>query len=172
MKFCPHCGGPVQFGPVPGEGRDRHACSVCAAVFYENPKIVVATLPRHSDGLVLIRRGIEPGYGLWGYPGGFLELGETVEEGAVRETWEETGYEVELGPSVGIYSRPQAGVVVLVFAARVIGGALRLSPETLEVRAFAPAELPWSELAFPTVRQALQDWLAGPRGRPPQTVAG
>jgi len=173
MRYCANCGSEIRFGPVPGESRERHACPVCQAIFYQNPKIVVATLPLlPPDRLVLIRRGIEPGYGLWGYPGGFLELGETVEEGAVRETWEETGYEVELGPSVGIYSRPQAGVVVLVFAARVIGGAPRLSPETLEVRAFAPAELPWSELAFPTVRQALQDWLAGPRGRPPQTVAG
>src|SRR5581483_9121174 len=163
MKFCPHCGGPVQFGPVPGEGRDRHACSVCAAVFYQNPKIVVATLPRLEHGLVLIRRGIEPGYGLWGYPGGFLELGETVEEGAIRETSEETGYLVELGPVVGIYSRPHAGVVVLVFSARVVGGHACLSEETLEVRSFPTDALPWSELAFPTVRQALEDLLAGQR---------
>jgi ADP-ribose pyrophosphatase YjhB (NUDIX family) len=172
MKYCAHCGGATSFGPVPGETRDRHACPRCETVFYQNPKLVVATLPAHEGGLVLIRRGIEPGYGLWGYPGGFLELGETVEEGAIRETLEETGYRVELGPAVGIYSRPHAGVVVLVFAARVVGGAPQLSAETLEVRAFAPEALPWSELAFPTVREALQDLLDGRAVAEHRTVIG
>jgi ADP-ribose pyrophosphatase YjhB (NUDIX family) len=172
VKYCGLCGGGIVFGPVEGETLPRHVCGGCGEIFYQNPKIVVATLPLLEGRLVLIRRGIEPGYGLWGYPGGFLELGETVEEGAVRETLEETGYQIALGAAVGIYSRPQAGVVVLAFEATVTGGAPRLSPETLEVAAFAPDELPWDEMAFPTVRQALQDWLAGTRLAHHHAVSG
>ncbi len=171
MKYCAQCGGGILYGPVDGETRERHACSTCQVIFYQNPKIVVATLPSHEGGLVLIRRGIEPGYGLWGYPGGFMELGETVEEAAIRETLEETGYEIELGHSVGIYSRPNAGVVVLAFAASVIGGAPSLSHETLEVRAFPLDQLPWDQMAFPTVRQSVTDWLAG-REAGQRTVLG
>jgi ADP-ribose pyrophosphatase YjhB (NUDIX family) len=171
MRFCAHCGGEILFGPVTGETRDRHACGACQVIFYQNPKIVVATLPLHDGGLVLIRRGIEPGYGLWGYPGGFMELGETVEECAIRETLEETGYTIQIDHPVGIYSRPNAGVVVLAFAARVVGGEPTLSYETLEVRSFQREELPWSEMAFPTVRQAVQDWLDG-RGAADPTVVG
>jgi ADP-ribose pyrophosphatase YjhB (NUDIX family) len=172
MQYCSACGGPITYGPVAGETRHRHACPRCGAIFYQNPKIVVATLPRHAGGVVLIRRGIEPGYGRWGYPGGFLELGESAEEGAIRETLEETGYEIEIEGSIGIYSRPPAGVVVLVFAAHVTGGAPQLSDETLEVRSFPPDQIPWDELAFPTVQQALHDWLRGSVGPAPSTVPG
>jgi len=133
---------------------------------------VVATLPTHAGGVVLIRRGIEPGYGRWGYPGGFLELGESAEEGAIRETLEETGYEIAIDGCVGIYSRPPAGVVVLVFAAHVTSGEPQLSEETLEVRSFAIDEIPWEELAFPTVQIALRDWIGGALGPPPTTVPG
>src|SRR4051794_11791210 len=129
IQYCAECGGEIRHGPGAGGTGPRHPRPAGKGLLYQNPKIRVAPPPIHEDKLILIRRGIEPGYGLWGYPGGFLELGETVEEGAIRETLEETGFEIEIGRSVGIYSRIQAGVVVLVFEARVVGGAARISEE-------------------------------------------
>ena len=99
---------------------------------------------------VLLRRGIEPGYGSWAQPGGFLEVDETVTEAAIRETLEETGLLVQPGELVGLYSRLEAAVVTLVFEARIVGGVAQVTPEALEVRAFAADAIPWDELAFKT----------------------
>jgi ADP-ribose pyrophosphatase YjhB (NUDIX family) len=108
---------------------------------------------------MLIRRGIAPGYGRWAQPGGFLEIDETVEEAAVRETLEETGLEVELGEIVGLYSRLAAEVVTVAFEARIVGGEATVTRESLETRPFAPSEIPWSEIAFETSVRALLDWV-------------
>jgi ADP-ribose pyrophosphatase YjhB (NUDIX family) len=135
-------------------------CTACGYVTYVNPRLVVGTLPVTADGdLVLIRRGIEPGYGSWAQPGGFLEIDETAHEGAIRETLEETGYLVEPTEIVGIYTRPQAAVVVVAWEARVVGGQARSSAESLEVKSFAPGALPWPHIAFQTTVWALRDWL-------------
>lgn len=121
----------------------------------------MGTLPLDDSGRVhLVRRGIEPGYGGWAYPGGFLEIDETAEEGAARETFEETGLRVEPTELVGLYSRPEAGVAVAIYLARVVSGEPIPGAEVLEVRAFAPSEIPWSEIAFRTTEWALRDWLA------------
>jgi ADP-ribose pyrophosphatase YjhB (NUDIX family) len=160
LRFCTRCGAALTLGPVPGDERDRLACSACGHITYVNPRMVVSTLPVTEHGeLILLRRGIEPGYGTWAQPGGFLEVDETVSQAAIRETLEETGLIVEPGRMVGLYSRLEAAVVVLAFEARIVGGTAHSTPEALEVRAFRPEEIPWAEVAFRTTLWALRDWL-------------
>jgi ADP-ribose pyrophosphatase YjhB (NUDIX family) len=160
LNYCSRCGSPLHFGEVAGEDRDRLVCQACGFVAYVNPRLVVSTLPITDDGrIVLLRRGIEPGLGLWAQPGGFLEIDETVTEGAVRETLEEVGLVVRPGEIVGLYTRLEAAVVVLVFEASIVGGEFRTSVEALEVRAFPPDQIPWSGIAFSTTMWALRDWV-------------
>jgi ADP-ribose pyrophosphatase YjhB (NUDIX family) len=161
IRFCSRCGGRLAFGPVADEERDRLACPNCGFVSYVNPRLVVTTLPITDLGeVMLIRRGIEPGQGLWAQPGGFLEIDETVRDAAIRETLEETGLRVEPGAMLGLYSRVQAAVVVVAFEARIVGGAPEVTREALETRPFAPDAIPWSEIAFETSVSALRDWVA------------
>jgi ADP-ribose pyrophosphatase YjhB (NUDIX family) len=142
------------------ETRDRLICDNCGFVAYVNPRVVVSTLPVTDDGdLILIKRGIEPGYGAWSQPGGFLEIDETAQEGAVRETLEETGLVVEPVHLVGVYSRPQAAIVVVCWEARIVGGEAKPTPETLEVRAFKADKIPWPWIAFQTTSWAIHDWI-------------
>ena len=165
LNHCVQCGGRLELGPVPGEERHRLVCASCGHIAYVNPRLVVTTIPVTEDGdVLLIRRGFEPGRGLWAQPGGFLEVDETVTEGAIRETLEETGLHVAPGEIVGLYARLEAAVIVLAYEARVVGGEARTGPEALEVRAFPPEEIPWPEIAFRTTWFALADWLA--RRRP------
>ena len=160
LNYCSRCGAALRFGSIDGDRRERLACSACGFVAYVNPRLVVTTLPITEGGdVILLRRGIEPGYGFWAQPGGFLEIDETVREGAIRETLEETGLLVEPGEIVGLYSRTQAAVVVVAFEARIVGGALRANPEALEFGTFAPEAIPWPEIAFRTSTWALRDWV-------------
>ncbi len=160
LNFCTSCGGPLQFGMVPGEDRERLACAVCGHIAYVNPRLVVTTLPITDAGeIVLIRRGIEPGLGSWAQPGGFLEVDETVNQAAIRETFEETGLLVEPGEIVGLYTRLEAIVVTIAFEARIVGGTAAPTPEATEVVAFAPDAIPWREIAFKTTVWALRDWI-------------
>lgn len=160
LNFCSRCGARLTHGPVAGEHRDRSACPGCGFIAYVNPRPVVTTLPITEDGdLVLLRRAIEPGYGAWAQPGGFLEADETVIQGAIRETREEVGLEVEPTRIVGLYSRPQASIVVVAFEAVIVGGAMTTTPEALEVRAFPPDAIPWPDVAFDTSVWAISDWI-------------
>ena len=160
LSHCARCGAELVSGPLPEENRDRLACAGCGYIAYVNPRLVVTTIPVTEAGeAVLIRRGIEPGRGSWAQPGGFLEVDETVAEAAVRETLEETGLVVEPGEIQGLYSRLEAAVVVVVFEARIVGGAYRTNPEALEIEAFAPDAIPWDGIAFKTTWWALRDWV-------------
>jgi ADP-ribose pyrophosphatase YjhB (NUDIX family) len=160
LNFCTRCGGALRLGAVPGDERERLACARCGHIAYVNPRLVVTTLPITDAGeIVLIRRGIEPGRGSWAQPGGFLEVDETVNQAAIRETWEETGLLVEPGEIVGLYTRLEASVVTIVFEASIIGGTARPTPEATEVAAFAAEAIPWSEIAFKTTIWALRDWI-------------
>jgi ADP-ribose pyrophosphatase YjhB (NUDIX family) len=160
LRNCSRCGGALRYGPVPGEDRPRHACMRCGCVTYVNPRLVVTTLPvTTADELVLIRRAIPPGFGTWAQPGGFLEADETVLQGAVRETLEETGLIVEPTSLVGVYSRPQAAVVVLAYEADIVGGRMTVTPESLEVQPFPIDGIPWAGLAFNTTLWAVRDWV-------------
>ncbi|MBA2700942.1 MAG: NUDIX hydrolase [Chloroflexi bacterium] len=175
LNFCTNCGAALRFGLIPGEDRERLSCRDCGHVAYVNPRLVVTTLPLTESGeIVLLRRGIEPGLGAWAQPGGFLEIDETVNQAAIRETWEETGLLVEPGDIVGLYTRLEAAVVTIAFEARIVGGTAAPTPEALEIQAFAPEAIPWSGIAFKTTTWALRDWLR--RRRPdliwPEKVAG
>lgn len=164
LRNCSRCGGELQYGPVEGEDRPRHCCTRCGYVTYVNPRLVVTTLPLTDAGkLVLIRRAIPPGIGTWAQPGGFLEADETVIQGAVRETLEETCLVVEPTRIVGIYSRPQAAVVVVAYTAAIVGGEMRTTPESLEVRAFDIDHIPWDGLGFNTTLWAIRDWVRSVR---------
>lgn len=171
LNHCSRCGAALRLGMVPGEDRERLACDACGFVAYVNPRLVVTCLPVTDAGeVMLLRRGIEPGRGLWAQPGGFMEIDETVEAGAVRETLEETGLVVEPSHIVGLYTRPEAAIVVIAFEARIVGGAATLTPEALEVRPFSPDAIPWQEIAFRTSEWALRDWIR--RVRPDLELRG
>ncbi len=160
LNYCSNCGTALVAGIPPTEHRERMACPRCGFIAYVNPRLVVTTIPVTDDGrALLLRRGIEPGRGKWAQPGGFMEIDESVAEAATRETLEETGLLVEPGAIVGLYTRLEAAVVVLVFEARIVGGETRQTPEALEIRAFSAAEIPWPELAFSTSFWALRDWV-------------
>lgn len=161
IRFCSRCAAPLAFGPVQGEDRARLSCPQCGHVAYVNPRLVVSTLPVNDAGeVILLRRAIEPGYGAWAQPGGFLEIDETAHQGAVRETFEETGLIVEPTRVVGLYSRPQAAIVVVCWEARIVGGEAGPRAESLEVRPFTPAAIPWPQIAFETTTWALRDWVS------------
>jgi len=160
LNYCSRCGATLRLGSPPGEDRERLACEACGYVAYVNPRLVVTTLPVTDAGeVMLLRRGIEPGRGLWAQPGGFMEIDETVREGAIRETLEETGLVVEPGEIVGLYTRSEAAIVVVAFVARIVGGAPTATPEALEIRPFVPEAIPWREIAFRTTEWALRDWV-------------
>lgn len=160
LNFCSRCGASLGFGVVAGEDRERLSCPACGHIAYVNPRLVVTTFPITDAGeIVLLRRGIEPGRGAWAQPGGFLEVDETVNQAAIRETWEETGLLVEPGEIIGLYTRLEAAVVTIAFEARIVGGIAAPTPEALEIQSFAPEEIPWSGLAFSTTTWALRDWI-------------
>jgi ADP-ribose pyrophosphatase YjhB (NUDIX family) len=173
LNYCSRCGARLRLGAVEGEHRERLVCDTCGHIVYINPRLVVTAFPVTDDGaLVLLRRGIEPGYGTWAQPGGFLEVDETVNQAAIRETLEETGLLIEPGEIIGLYTRLEAAVVTIAFEARIVGGAAIVTPEALEVRSFAPEEIPWEGIAFNTTLWALRDWLAlrRPELRPPEVT--
>jgi ADP-ribose pyrophosphatase YjhB (NUDIX family) len=148
----------------------RLVCVRCGFVFYLNPKVAAGALFAYGPGVVLVRRAIDPGAGRWVFPGGFVDVGETVQAAAIRETVEETGLKVGLTGILDVYSQPGAGVVVVVYAADVLGGTLKPGSECQEAKSFAPEALPWEELAFETTRQALRDYVRRffPRVRVPR----
>lgn len=166
-RFCPACGRPLEARRLEEDHRPRLVCAA-GHVTWRNPRVVVGTLPVADGRVHLARRAIDPGRGLWTYPGGFLEVGESAQEGARRETEEETRLLVEVGPLIGLYSRPSVGIVTVIFEASVVGGRVAPGAETTEVRAFGPDEIPWDELAFTTVESALRDWVSGLPGRGPR----
>jgi ADP-ribose pyrophosphatase YjhB (NUDIX family) len=136
-------------------------CTRCGFVFYLDPKIAVGTIIKFSRGLVLVRRAIEPGYGKWVFPGGYVDRGEPLTAAAVREAREECGLDVRLDGLVNIYSYRGRTPVIVVYAATAVGGSLCIDEECLETAEFEPREIPWDELAFRSTSDALRDYLAG-----------
>ena len=157
-RFCPACASPLASRYVAAEERDRLVCTNCAEIYYLNPKVVAGTIPVDDGRVWLLRRAIEPRFGAWTFPAGFMELGESVEEAARRETFEELQMEVNIGELLGLYSKPESPTVLIVYLAdarsRPLGGA-----ETLEFAAFDPDSIPWQGLAFWNTEAALRDWV-------------
>lgn len=143
------------------EERWRLQCESCGFIHYLNPRIVAAVTPERDGRVLLIKRAWEPRAGFWTVPGGFLEIGESAEEGAVRETQEEAGVTVEIRGLLGVYTRREVGIVVVIYRGIVPEGAAPVpGAEALDARWHRPDEIPWGELAFPTTEQALRDWVA------------
>ncbi len=153
-KFCPACGGALQATDV--EGHQRPVCQACGFVYYLDPKVAVAVIVPREDGIVLGRRAIDPGRGAWSFPSGYVDRGEVVEEAAVREVLEEIGLEIQIDGLVGLYSSAGETVVLVVYAASVLGGQLEAGPEMSELGIFPPDQLP--PMAFSHDRRIIADW--------------
>ena len=143
-----------------GDTHERSVCDRCEFVAYENPKIVVGAVVSHGGKVLLGRRDIEPRRGFWTLPAGYLELGGSPEAGAMREVREEVQAAITIDCLLGCYAIPRISQVLLIYRAELVGDAFGAGDETAEARLFAPDELPWEELAFPSVRRALTDWLS------------
>lgn len=158
-RFCPACGAPLEARTIKAGDRERPVCTRCGHVVYLDPKVAVGTIIRAvDDRLVLVRRAIEPGYGLWVFPGGYMDRGEEILEAARREAREESGLDIRIDGLVNIYSYGGATPVIIVYAATMIGGELCTDDECLEARLFARDEIPWDALAFQSTRQGLEDY--------------
>jgi ADP-ribose pyrophosphatase YjhB (NUDIX family) len=138
-----------------GDNRERLVCPDCGFINYENPKIVVGSVVRIGDRILLCRRAIEPRYGFWTLPAGYLELNESTAEGAMREAWEEAQARIAIDGLLAIYDIPRISQVQLIYRATLVDSAIGAGPESLEVRLFGWDEIPWDDLAFPSVRWAL-----------------
>ena len=163
MKFCSNCASPVVERVPPGDSLPRFVCDRCGEIHYQNPKVVVGTVPDWEGRVLLCRRAIEPRYGYWTLPAGFMENGETVAEGAARETLEEAGARIELAEAFSMISVPRVNQVHVFFRARVLDLEFRPGAETLEVALFEEAEVPWKDLAFRTVALTLERWFSDRR---------
>lgn len=141
-----------------GDTRERLICPSCGFIQYENPKIVVGSVARWDDRLLLCRRAIMPRRGFWTLPAGYLELNESAHEGAVREAWEEARARIVIESLLAVYNVPRISQVQLIYRARLASADVAAGPESEAVGLFAWDEIPWAELAFPSVRWALQRW--------------
>ncbi len=158
MNFCSDCGQPVSLAIPPDDNRLRHVCGHCGAIHYQNPKMVVGSIPlwRDDNRVLLCRRAIEPRHGFWTLPAGFMENSETTEEAATRETLEEAGARVELQGLFSLMNVPHVHQVHLFYRAHLLDLDYAAGTESLEVKLFCEDDVPWDEIAFPTVSQTLR----------------
>jgi ADP-ribose pyrophosphatase YjhB (NUDIX family) len=156
IKHCRTCGqGVVYRVPDDGDTRERAVCPACGTIHYENPLPVVGTVPYWGEKVLLCKRNIEPRWGKWTLPAGFMELGETTSQGAARETEEEAGAQFEMEDLITVISVPHVGQVHMFYRARLTSEAFDPGHETIEAKLFAEDEIPWDEIAFKTVRETL-----------------
>ncbi len=163
MKFCSNCGAPVVRRIPPGDTHERHVCDACDTVHYSNPKMVLGCIPEWESKVLLCKRAIEPRYGKWTLPAGFMEDDETTAEGALRETLEEAGARVELGDIFSVLSVRHVNQVHIFYRARLLDLDFAAGTESLEVALFDEHEVPWSELAFRTVITTLRHFYSDRR---------
>ncbi len=160
IKHCRECGAAVTYRMPDEDNRERAVCPACQTIHYENPLNVVGTVPVWGEQVLLCKRAIEPRHGFWTLPAGFMELGETVADGAIRETVEEAGAHIELQELFTVMNVVPVGQVHLFYLARMTDDSLDPGPETLEARLFHEHEVPWDQIAFRTVRETLQHFFA------------
>jgi len=163
-SFCPMCGGALEPRAIKQNEPERLVCVRCGFVFYLDPKVAVGTIINDGSGrIVLVKRAIEPGYGKWVFPGGYVDRGEPLTDAAIREAREECGLDVRLDALVNIYSYPGRAPIIVVYAATVLGGTLCVDDESLETAEFEADTIPWNELAFRSTHEGLRDYLDGLR---------
>ena len=160
MKYCSHCASELTFIIPDGDNRPRFVCPACQTIFYQNPRIVAGTLPVHNGQILLCRRAIEPRRGFWTLPAGFMENGESTEQAALRETWEEAQAVVQLQSLFSMITVPHIDQVHIFFLAVLEKAEFAAGDESLEVALFNEEDIPWNELAFPTVSQTLKRYFA------------
>lgn len=155
MKFCSNCGAPVSVQTPEGDDRPRYVCAACKTVHYQNPIMVVGCIPEYDNRVLLCRRAIEPQYGKWTLPAGYLEKGETLMQGAIRETREEAGARVEIIAPYTLFNLTFVSQIYLLFRARLVSPDFEAGQESLDVRLFSQAEVPWDAMAFTVIRETL-----------------
>ncbi|HEX7043253.1 MAG TPA: NUDIX hydrolase [Burkholderiales bacterium] len=163
MKYCSKCGSPVDLRVPDGDNVARHVCGECGEIHYINPKVVVGCVPRWEDRVLLCRRAIEPRYGLWTLPAGFLEINETTIEGAARETLEEASARVRIEQLYALFNLPHVNQVYVMFLADLLEPTFGPGPESLEVALYEERDIPWEQIAFPVVEQTLKLYFADRR---------
>ena len=160
MKFCSECGHEVEQKIPEGDDRLRHVCLRCDTIHYQNPRIIVGTLPVYEDKVLLCRRAIEPRKGLWTLPAGFMENAETTVEGALRETWEEARAKLQNEQLYRMYDLPHINQVYMFYRAELPRPEFASGPESLDVQLFTEQEIPWDDIAFRVVTATLSDYFA------------
>lgn len=140
-------------------GPELQACPSCSFVHYHDPKVATGTLFTVNGGIVLVQRAISPSYGKWVFPGGFVDQGERLEAAAIRETREEVNLDVEIDRLLNVYSYEDSAVVIIAYAAHVVGGELQAKDESLDAKTFPPAQIPWEDLAFRSTQDAIRDYI-------------
>lgn len=158
-RFCPRCGGTLASRILRAADPPRLACQACGFVLFIDPKVATGAVFNLDGGVLLVRRAIEPSYGNWVFPGGYVDRGESLEGAAIREVKEECGLDVRLIRLLGVYSYAGNPVILIVYVGEVLGGAIQVDDEGLEARCFSPQEIPWNHLAFPTTGEVLRDYV-------------
>jgi len=158
-RFCPRCGGTLASRILRTADPPRLACQACGFVFFIDPKVATGAVFNLDGGVLLVRRAIEPSYGKWVFPGGYVDRGESLEGAAIREVKEECGLDVRLTRLLGVYSYAGNPVILIVYVGEVMGGAIQVDDEGLEARCFSPQGIPWNHLAFPTTGEVLRDYV-------------
>jgi ADP-ribose pyrophosphatase YjhB (NUDIX family) len=159
MKYCSQCGQPVELRVPPGDHLPRHVCPACSAIHYQNPKLVVGCVPEHDGRILLCKRAIEPRLGYWTVPAGFMENGETLQAAAARESWEEAMARVEIGSLLAVVNVVHAHQVHVMFRAVLRTPEFGAGAESLEVGLYRPQDIPWADIAFPSIDFALRRYL-------------
>ena len=170
-RFCPTCGGALRQRMLKPGDPERLVCAACGFIFYMDPKVAVGTIIRTADErVVLVRRAIEPGYGLWVFPGGYVDRGELTVDAALREAREECGLDIRVEALLNVYSYGGTAPIIIVYTATIAGGELCTDDECLEARFFDTAEIPWDALAFRSTREALEEYCRNVRPRSPSSA--
>ena len=158
MKFCSDCGETVEQRIPPGDNHKRYICSACGSIHYQNPKVIVGTLPVYQQQVLLCKRAIEPRKGFWTLPAGFMENKETTEQGALRESLEEAGASIVAPQFYRLFDLPHISQVYVFYRGELDAGQYQAGPESLDVKLFDEADIPWDELAFPVVKHLLKEY--------------
>jgi 8-oxo-dGTP diphosphatase len=158
-RFCPRCAGPLDSRILRAGEPPRLVCGACGFIFFLDPKVATGAIFSLDGGILLVQRAIEPSYGKWVFPGGYVDRGESLEAAAIREVKEECGLDVRLARLLGVYSSPGNPVILIAYVGEVTGGSLTVDEEGLAARAFPPEKIPWDQLAFPSTSKVIRDYL-------------